>query len=1198
MLCSLPVLAADNVPAVSITVRNMPIKKVLRSIEQQSRCKFSYSEFLLQGIPNVTVSCRNTPIDILLDRIFRTTGLTYEIMSERTIVIYRAAPEAEPNIADDYRSIGGRILDRDGTPLVGATVRLDGSPIAVCTDVDGRFTIDGARDGQKIIVTYIGYRPTTFTVGSGDQYDLNMRSISTMLSDVVVVGYGLQKKINLTGAVSAIDFGRFGTSRPVTTLSNSLAGLSAGVSVMQISGQPGNDGADIRIRGVGTMNDASPLVLIDGMEGSMDNVNPGDVESISVLKDAASCAIYGSRAANGVILVTTRRGVGRARVSYNGRVSFVRPANLIDFVSDFATYMELINESFVNLGREAHFSQHTIDLWREKSLRPNDVNELGVPNYVAYPNTDWQKVIFNNDVVQDHNISLSGVTDKTRFLVSMGYLDNPGLVDRTGIRRYSFRVNLDSEIQRWLRIGTITYGNITDTGAGNFSEANNYMRQTTPGIYPEWNGAYGYPEAPEDSSTANGLLSFLNNQDGTRKSTDASAMVFARITPFKGFSWTVNFQYRRHWFEERLWTHATDKVKFSTGQVMVAAMSPENMTTSFENSGNWSYTFENLLDYSTTLGGSHNIHALAGYQEWYYYSNSSGGELKGLVDESVNLPSSAADMVSISGSASDRSTRSWFGRLNYDYRGRYLAEANLRIDGNSRYSSRRRWGHFPSLSAGWRLSEEPFMEGTRRWLDNLKIRASWGQLGNDGGTGVGNYEYQSTYGVTRYSFNGKEISGLAVTGMINSRLGWETSTTTDLGIDASMLGNRLTATFDMYNKRTKGILTTTVLPLTMGDLESPRVNHARMDSRGFEMDMGWRDRIGNVSYSVNANFACNTNKVLSYSGPYVEGWRYLAGTNAKGEPVYGYTRDKYAYVKYTDKSGNITTDDSKKFWTNNADHAFDTSGSVNPIVEGHMLNEYYLLPVYTGSGRYFDESGKVLPDGGPRDGMIRTEQDMEWLRAMFDAGYDFMPCRRASKEHIWYGDLIYADTNGDGTYGSAYDKAFCGTSAHPKFTFGLRAAALWHGVDFSMLWAGAAGRKLYWGDTTGYNSTGTRLGCGLSHQIVDDHYFYDPDFPDDPRTNIDAANGRLVNGESGFQIHQASRHYLFNGNYLKLKNLTLGYTLPSEITRKFLVSNLRFYVSGENLLSIDSFPGQDPELGATPGYTSTRTLALGVSVTF
>ena len=437
---------------------------------------------------------------------------------------------------------------------------------------------------STVQISYIGYNTQEVKITSTTQ-TLNIKMVedSETLDEVVVVGYGVQKKANLTGAVASVDFEEQAKSRPVTTVSAALAGLSAGVQVMQSSGQPGSDGATIRIRGVGTLNNADPLVLIDGLEGSMDNVNAQDIETISILKDAASCAIYGSRAANGVILITTKKGKGRISINYSGRVSYAQPTRIIDMVSNYADYMEWINESGENIGQKGNFGQTTIDLWREKAKDPNGVNENGVPNYVAYPNTDWQKEIFKHGLINDHNLSLSGGTDKTRFLASLGYMDNPALVDRTGVKQYKMRVNLEADVTKWLTAGARIYGDMKDQEVGNFSNANNYLRQTTPGVYPEWNGQYGYPEAPEESATANNLLQKLNDTNGSTKKTNVNAAVFSKITFMKGLTWTFNFNYKRYWYENRSWTHATDQVKFSTGEVKSAATKPDMMSTSFSN---------------------------------------------------------------------------------------------------------------------------------------------------------------------------------------------------------------------------------------------------------------------------------------------------------------------------------------------------------------------------------------------------------------------------------------------------------------------------------------------------------------------------------------------------------------------------------------------------------------------------------------
>lgn len=592
---------------------------------------------------------------------------------------------------------------------------------------------------------------------------------------------------------------------------------------------------------------------------------------------------------------------------------------------------------------------------------------------------------------------------------------------------------------------------------------------------------------------------------------------------------------------------------------MSPATAPSEMTTYFYNRSDYSYTIQNILRYNTTIANDHDLGVMAGYEEYYYNQDTRSAQKKGLIDASVHTPGSATEMQSINGGTIDKARRSFFGRVNYAYKSRYLFEANLRYDGNSRYHRDYRWGTFPSASAAWRVSEEAFMENTRNWLDNLKLRVSYGSVGNDGGDDVGNYEYQSTYGSSRYSFGGILTSGLASTSLANSMLSWETSTMANIGIDLNALNNRLSFTFDAFHSNTTGILYTPSIYLTVGSKSAPRQNLAEMVKKGVELTLGWQDKIGEVSYSVSGNFSYTPNKVTKYKG------KFSAGYDENGE------------------------------WKSNLGEVASSSSAVNPIIEGNIKNEYFLKNPYMGSGKGYAADGI---NGGPVDGMIRTETDMEWAKAMIDAGYTLMPNKTISKDKIWYGDYIYADANGDGIYGGSDDREFQGISKDPKYNFGLQLSAAWKGFDVSMNWAGAAGFKLYWGTSTGYNSPSTRVGVALGTDIAYDHYFYDPTNPSDSRTNVNAKYGRLVNGESGFQNLETSSLYLFNGNYLKLKNLTVGYTLPATISKKAYMDNLRLYMSIENVFNITKYPGQDPELGATPEYTSLRQFAFGVNVSF
>lgn len=673
----------------------------------------------------------------------------------------------------------------------------------------------------------------------------------------------------------------------------------------------------------------------------------------------------------------------------------------------------------------------------------------------------------------------------------------------------------------------------------------------------EW--SVGYPEAPEESATANSIGAFLNAQDGKKQKTNFNTTLYSSISPLKGLSWDFNLNYKRYWEDNATWTNPYEKVKFSDGTVMSPATAPADMTTYFYNRADYSYIIQNILRYNTTINRDHDLGIMGGYEEYYYKYETRNATKKGLIDATVHTPSSATEMISIGGGAVDRARRSFFGRVNYAYRSRYLFEANLRYDGNSRYHEDYRWGTFPSASAAWRISEEDFMENTRNWLDNLKVRLSYGSVGNDGGINVGDYEYQSTYGVARYSFGGVLTSGLASTSLANSMLSWETSTMTNFGIDLNALNNRLSFTVDAFRSKTTGILYTPSIYLTVRSKSAPRQNLAEMVKKGVELTLGWQDRISEVSYSVTGNFSYTPNKVTKYKGKYNAGY---------------------------DETGT---------WSSNLGEVASSSSSVNPIIEGNIKSEYFLKNPYKGSGKGYAVDGI---NGGPVDGMIRTETDMEWLQAMIDAGYTFMPNKTIAKDKIWYGDYIYADANGDGIYGGTDDREFQGISSDPRYNFGLQLSASWRGFDLSMNWAGAAGFKLYWASSTGYNSPTTRVGVALGTDIALDHYFYDPANPTDSRTNINAKYGRLVNGESGFQNTESSTLYLFNGNYLKLKNVTVGYTLPSVISKKAYMDNLRLYVSIENVFNITKYPGQDPELGAYPEYTSLRQFAFGVNVTF
>ncbi|MFT3822550.1 MAG: TonB-dependent receptor [Chitinophagaceae bacterium] len=1057
------------------------------------------------------------------------------------------------------KKITGVVTDESGKPVVAASVSIKNKNTGTTTDESGKFTIT-ASQGDELVFSAVNSEPLTVTVGNDAVLNITLKVKAGQIADVVVVGYATQKKANLTGSVASISAQQI-EDRPVTNVSSSLAGLSPGVSVRQSSGKPGSDGATILIRGTGTLSSNSPLVLIDGIIGNMDAVNPLDIESISVLKDAASASIYGTLAANGVILITTKRGQrNRTTVSYNGIFSTTNPMKTPEFVTDYARHMRLINEGYTNVGQSAIFAQSTINAWDSASKIPNQLNPIGVPNSIAYPNTNWSDALFNNRLLQTHNVSINGGSDKVSYLLSLGYLNNQGTIDNTGTKRYQLRANLDGRINKYLTIGTQTFASTQTFDPGNTASAFTYLRQTTPGLVPYWNGKYGFPQAPEESSTANNILGFLNNTAGDNQTTRFNTTIYATLNLLKGLSFETRFNYQLVQNEYNTHTNAgpSERWNFATNQQKTFLPNVSTLTTTYGFSKTYQTTLDNVLRYTVRLG-DHDISALAGYNQLYSYNYSFDATKQGLIDYNITTLGSALTPTTTNGSATDYAIRSWFGRVNYAFKGKYLLEGNLRYDGASRFSPQTRWGLFPSVSAGWRISDEPFMSATSNWLSSLKLRASWGKLGNNAS---GNYDWQATYASRLYSLNNTQVSGLAVGSYANPDLQWETTTNTNIGLDGAVLNNKLSFVLDLYRRVTDGILTTTPIPLTAGTASAPVVNGAQVTNKGIELSLGYKDRIGNVQFSVAGNIAYNTNKVTSYKGKLVE----------------GYVKDANGNNVYQSNLGAVS------------------SGDVNRILEGHKINEYYLYQTYHGNGKGFKGDGTVDINGGPQDGMIRTPGDISWAQAMLTAGYKLRPANAVRNNAIWYGDLVYADLNNDGDYGNSFDRYFTGTSSLPKYIFGFSVDVSWKHFDLSMIWAGATGYQYYW-NADNYNNSFVQNGYAFGTLYANNHYFYDPNNPTDSRTNTTARYTRLKATDPQNRA-VASNFWLYNASWAKLKNLQIGYSLPDSWAQRALLQRARIYFSGENLLMISKYPGIDPEIGASADYPTMRQYALGLNLTF
>lgn len=1047
---------------------------------------------------------------------------------------------------DSKRQISGVVTDKIGEPIVGASVMIPKSTVGIMTDVDGRYFLEVPSRTATIEVSCIGYKTQTITLGTSDRYNISLADDTEMLEETVVVGYGVQKKVNMTGSVSAVDFQTVAAkSRPITNAAQALTNVTPGLQVMQSSGQPNNESFGMTIRGTGTLNSSSPLVLVDGMEQSISMVNPADIASVSILKDAASCAIYGNRGANGVILITTKSGSndGSITVNLDASLAYSEPFKIIHTVSDYARYMELFNESQTNIGNSPQFAQSIIDTWREAAKDPDGLSASGYPNYVAYPNTDWWSEIYNKSLQQTYNVSISGKEKKSGYTMSFGYVDNPGIIDNSGYNRYQGRINLYSDVTKWLRVGARIWGNVTNQDVLSLDLGGLTTTKMLACTYPYYDGKYGAPENSADDPQSHNPLWDFASSTGHDKRTQLYTDWYAQIKFLKHFTYSFDYYYNDLRREKKTVDTAIGKYSFSQGAFTTGAADPATLYTYMYYTRDNTYKLNHLLNYSQSFG-RHDISVMLGYEQQHYEYRESDMSKLGLTDANVNDFNAAVTPYSTKGYGTEWTSQSYFGRVNYAFAGKYLFEANFRYDGSSRFAPSCRWGFFPSASAAWRVSEEPFMKSITA-LSDLKLRVSYGELGNNA---IGNYDWQSIYSSANYASGSDLQSGIAITSIANNALRWESTAVANIGLDYAFLNDRLTGTVDVYNKLTSGILYTPDMFMAMGNASAPKQNIAEVTNRGIELELGWRDDIGDLSYSIKGNFSYNKNWVSKYKG------------------------------KLNDDKSNIGD---------------VSTGSTTRVLEGHMINEWYLPNVYKGTGNGYAADGI---NGGPIDGMIRTETDMEWLLAMQENGYSFQPTNKVGQNTLWYGEYIYADTNNDGVYGNAGDSEFQNISTTPKYNFGLEASLNWKNLDFAMSWGGSAGFAIYY-YSTGRNASTTIYGYAIPEKIANDHYFYDPSNPSDPRTNLTSKNPRLAYNSSAPSSASSSLH-LEKGNFLKLRNLQIGYTLPAKLSQKFMVQRLRFYLSGENLFAITGFSGQDPEQRATVAYSTMRQYSAGVNITF
>ncbi|MBS1736323.1 MAG: TonB-dependent receptor [Bacteroidetes bacterium] len=872
---------------VTLSENNVPLRKVFKEIQKQTGFDFLYTYNVIQNAGKVSVNVKGATLKETLDEVLQSKNLEYKILEKTVVVKERQEANslvvqqgiAQLGLADPVKGI---VKDAGGKPLANVSVLLKGHTRGTMTNENGEYILEVADSKNAIIVfSMIGYSEQEIEVKGRSTINVELKVKVSQQEEIVVVGYGSQRKANLTGAVSEIDEKQI-ENRPVTNMISALQGTMAGVTITAAnSGQPGEDAGSIRIRGIGTLNNADPVVVIDGVITTLDNfnnINPNDIATISVLKDAASASIYGSRASNGVLLVTTKLGKkGTFRISYDAYLGKQKPNGLPDFLPSWQA-ATLYNQALANEGSPLRWTPEEIQKFKDGSDPFN------------YPNTDWLGLLYKEQgIQQNHYLSFSGGNNKSQYLLSLGLFNEEGLVKKTNANRYTIRYNLKSQVRDNLSVSSnaaFTYSSQerpTNPVTGEFTEVvrlTNLISPTVP--YKFKNGQFGY--------IGNGSpMAWLEGPGGQNiDNYSLLSNVIADWEPVRQLHFRPSVSYMMNILHDK--SFVADHQYYDENGNKTFYQGPNTVTVAngFKNT----LTFQGLVDYSASFG-SHNFKILGGYsQEYNKYTYNDGYRRNFLNNLLSDINLGSTDGQTTSGYSYELALKSYFGRLNYDFSGKYLFEANLRYDGSSRFAKNNRWGLFPSFSAGWNLDKEDFFDNLNSVISSLKLRGSWGKLGNQtisSGLSIDQQYYPAISLVSagqNYVFGGTSpviAAGISPVDGSNADIKWESTRETDIGIDAGFLNNRLTLTIDYFNKLTDGILVSIPVGAVFG-LNAPVQNAAKMSNKGWEFTFGYNNRIGDFSYNISANasFIKNTVEDLHSTGPVIRSYTYYD----EGVPFY------------------------------------------------------------------------------------------------------------------------------------------------------------------------------------------------------------------------------------------------------------------------------------------------------------------------
>ncbi|MBC8603525.1 TonB-dependent receptor [Parabacteroides acidifaciens] len=1039
------------------------------------------------------------------------------------------------NISQQSGKCSGVVEDEFG-PVAGASVIVKGTTNGIMTDMDGNFTLEGVKKGDIIVISFIGYTTQEIPYTGQTSLQIKLAEDTQKLDEVVVVGFGTQKKVNLTGSVGTVNSEAL-ESRPVVSATQALQGMVPGLQISSSSGSLDKT-ADIQVRGTATIGEGSkgsPLVLIDGMEGDINSINPQDIENISVLKDAAASSIYGSRAPFGVILITTKSGrTGKPVVNYNNSFRWNDPVKTPNQMDSY-TFATFYNDAAINAGQTPHFT--TEHLQRIKDFQNGTLTDPITANgqywadgYAAgNANTNWYDALYRNWAFsQEHNLSVNGGTEKINYYLSMNFLDQNGLMvfNQDKYKRYTTTAKINVTLTEWAKFN---YSNrFTREDYGRPSDLTddlyyNLARQGWPTLPLYDSNGYLY----SSPSPALGL------RDGGRDKTQTDNLYQQAsliLEPIKNWVTHVDFNYRiksanRHWDKQLTYNHDVDGNPYVYNQS--TNVHEDYLKENYMNIN--AYT-----EYSHSLESGHNFKAMVGFQCERLSQTKFGLQRNGIIvpglpeiDITTGLDYQGNPVTpSTNGSRARWSTAGFFGRLNYDYQGKYLAEINLRYDGTSRFREDQRWNWFPSFSVGWNVAREEFWGDLADYVGTFKFRGSYGELGNQNTT-----EWYPTYqSLSVKASDGKWLQGgilpnaAYVPALISSSLGWERVRNWNVGLDFGALNNRLTGSFDYYQRKTLDMIgPAPELPAILG-LDVPKTNNTDLKTYGFDLNISWQDRLKNgLGYGVTFILSDAQTEITRYPNP--------TGT-----------LDKYNAGR---KMGEI--------W------GYETIGIAKSQSE-------------------MDEHLASLPNGG------QNALGTNWAA----------------------GDIMYADLNGDGKIDNGGNKLddhgdlkVVGNDT-PRFQFGLDLNADWKGFDFRAFFQGVMKRD-YWQGSAYFWGVGNS-GIWHSTGFVEHADYFRAEQSNDLAANLNAYYPRPIFDSD--KNNKKQTRYLQNAAYIRLKNIQLGYTLPSAMTNKFFINKLRVFVSGENLWTGTSLANMfDPETVSGGkdnngnAYPLSKTISFGVSVT-